>query len=253
MLKTERQEKIMQILEENNTMRVSALADALNSSMMTIRRDLDDLEQENKVRKVHGGVLIVKPDNNQPSFSERIEEFTKEKIRIAKAAVKHIEEGSVVFFDSGTTTLHVAKCLSNDISFTAITNGLMTATELSKKPYINVIMLGGEIHHSSFSAVNNIAIEQAARFNADLALISTKALSIPEGLFEPLLPLIEIKKSLVSASKKVVLLADYSKFESKALCLSIPLSEIDEIITDSRIPGDTVRELEDLDIKVTVV
>jgi len=73
-------------------------------------------------------------------------------------------------------------------------------------------------------------------FHADMAFISTKSVSLPDGLYETHLPLIEVKKKIVSVSDKVILLADYRKFSYKALCLSIPLQDIDMIISDERMP-----------------
>ncbi len=253
MLKTQRQEKIIKLLEENNTMGVAELASALGFSMMTIRRDLEDLALNAVIKKVHGGAVLVRNDLVQPSFQERLMENSSEKTRIAIETVKRITAGSVVFFDSSTTTLSVVEHLPAQLEFTAITNCLMTALKLCDKPQVNVIMLGGEIHHSSYTAVNNIPIEQAARFNADLAIISTKAFSYPEGMFEAKLPLIEIKKQLVKCSKRVILLADYTKFESKSLCQSMRIEDIDEIITDSKAPVDILEKLKRDGIQVTIV
>ena len=114
-------------------------------------------------------------------------------------------------------------------------------------------MVGGEVHHSSYSAVNNIATEIAARFHTDLAIISTKSISLPKGLYETNLSLIEIKKILVKFAKKVVLLADYSKFSEDAMCLSVTMDEIDEIITDAKTPPEKIAQLRKIGKPVKVV
>ena len=252
MLKTLRQKKLMQLLEQKGTVSVSELAALSDASTMTIRRDIKEFESYGIVSRVHGGVTLVENDSMQPSFGKRIGENQVEKTKIATEAAKRIMPGNVVFFDAGTTTLEVAKLVPSNISFTAITNSLMTAVELCSKPLINVITLGGEMHKSSYSANDTFTREQLTHFNGDLALISTKSLIFPEGLFESALPLIEVKRGIVARSNKVILLADYSKFGSKSLSLSIPFEDIDEIITDQKAPKEVVSQILNIGVKVTL-
>ena len=253
MLKEDRQEKILELLEQCNSISIADLSEQLDVSLMTVRRDLDDMDKQGLLKKVYGGAIITKNEQIQPSFFIRSVESTEEKQRIAHAAVSLISPGSIVFFDGGTTPYFVAKCIPEALSFTAITNNLMTAAELCSKPNVNVIMLGGEVHHSSFSSLNQLALAQIKSFNANLALVSTKAFSYPEGMFEAILPLIEIKKAIVAASEHVVLLLDHSKFETKSLSLSVPLSEIDEIITDAKAPRSIIDKISESGTKVTLV
>lgn len=252
MYKSQRQAKIMELIETNDGVGVASLAELLGCSKMTIRRDLDEIGQHGLINKVHGGAVKARNNSLQPSFANRVIENREEKEAIAQEALKLVDNGSVVFFDGGTTPLFVAKSIPPELGFTAVTYSLMTACELCAKPNVNIIALGGELHHSSYSAVNSMPISQITRFHADLAFISTRAISFPEGLFESLLPLIEIKKALVARSEKVVLLADHSKFESKSLSLSIPFSEVDRIITDSRTNPEIVESIRGIGVAVTV-
>jgi len=253
MHKSQRQSKIMEMIEKHDGVGVTSLAELLGCSKMTIRRDLEEIKQHGQINKVHGGAIKVKNDSFQPSFINRVIENKEEKEAISREAVELIEDGSVVFFDAGTTPLYVAKNIPPKLNFTAVTNSLMTACELCNKPYVNVIILGGELHHSSYSAVNNMPISHATNFHADLALISTWAVSYPEGLFESMLQLIEIKRALVDSSEKVVLLSDHSKFKSKSLCLSIPFTDIDRIITDNKTNPEIIEKIRGLGVAVSVV
>ncbi len=253
MIKNERQSLIMSYLEAHGTVSVSDLANSLGFSMMTIRRDLDELEQDSLIKKVHGGAILLQNDSVQPNFYKRIIENTEEKNKIAYAAAALIKQGNIVFFDAGTTSHTIAKFIPEHLSFTAITNCIMTGAELCSKPNVNVILLGGELHHSSYSTINNVALSQVSNYHADLALISTKAFSYPEGIFETLLPLIEIKKAFVRSAEKTTLVLDYTKFQSKSLCLSIPLNDIDEIITDNKAPSDVLENLKNMGKSVIVV
>lgn len=234
-IKNERQEKLLHMLEKENSMKVAELSERLNSSMMTIRRDLDFLEESGIVKRYHGGVALAKHDIYQPSFFERIEESNEEKRAIASVAAKLIKKGSIVLFDAGTTPLAVVEQLPDDIEFTAITTGLLTAVGLCNKPGINVVNIGGNIHHSSYSSISYNAVDMLKQFRADMAFISTKSIDLPEGTYEAQLPLIEIKKTIVEVADKVVLLATSDKFESKSMCRAIPIEDIDLIITDNKI------------------
>lgn len=253
MHKEQRQKNLIDYLSENNIMTISELAKQLDTSMMTIRRDIEYLEQQGIVKKLHGGALLIKHDPDQPSFYERIEELDNEKKRIGKAAAEFVKYGSIVFFDAGTSPLAVIEHIPNNIEFTAISTGLMTSVALCSKPKANIISIGGNIHPSSYSSINYLAIDLIQRFHADIAFISTKAVSVDEGTFEAQLPLIEVKKAIVKASNKVILLVDHSKFEAKSLCLSIPMGDIDTIVTDNKVSDETIVSLKNAGKEVIVV
>lgn len=250
MLKNERQEQLLRILTKKQTMSVSDLSEALNTSMMTIRRDLNSLEQKGLIKRVHGGVFLQRKDNNQPSFHERLDEFSDAKNKIGKKAAEYIKNGDIVFFDAGTTTLAIVEHIPDDLEFTAITSGLLTAVALSNKPNINVITIGGNVHKSSYSSINYLAVEAIKRFNGNSAFISTKAFNFPEGAFEAQLPLIEVKTTMVEMSETVYLLADHSKFNTKSLCHSVNLSSIDVIITDNLEQPEIEQQIADSGIKL---
>lgn len=243
MLKEVRHKSIIELLSKQGPISILELAGKLDASMMTIRRDLDVLEKNGFVRKMHGSAVLINSDNSQPTYLERVAECKDEKNRIGKAAADMIKVGSIVLFDAGTTTLAIIQHIPPDKNFTAITTGLMTAAALCNKTVANVICIGGNIHPSSVSAINYFAIDMLNSFHADMAFISTKSVSLPDGLFETQLPLIEIKKKMVSVSDKVILLADHRKFSYKALCLSVPLQDIDVIISDTLIPESAIDQL----------
>lgn len=252
MIKNGRQEKLLRILSKENSMKITDLSQQLNSSTMTIRRDLDTLEKNGIVKRFHGGVTLMKTDANQPSFYERIREFDREKDIIGQEAAKLIAQGSIVFFDAGTTPLATVAHIPDDLEFTAITTGLLTAVALCNKPKINVISIGGDIHHSSYSSVNYMAVDIIRNFHADMALISTKSLQIPEGIYEAQLPLLEIKQSIVSVSDRIVLMADNSKFDNKSMCKAVAMEDIHLLITDHKTKAEHIDRLRAMGKEVIV-
>jgi len=244
-IKNPRQQQIMNMLNENEVVSVSDLSEKLNSSCMTIRRDLEYLEQKGIVRRIHGAAVLVKTEHFLPSFTERIERCESEKTAIGKAAMSFISPQSVVCFDAGTTTLAIVQHIPEDLHFTAITTGLMTASALCRFPRLEIIQVGGTMHHSSYTACSLLAKDFLKQFNADVAFISTRAVNAAKGIFEWSMDLVEEKRALVSIAKKVVLLVDHTKFEGRSLCQAVPLEKIDVIITDDKVSPDIVRQLEE--------
>ena len=253
MIKTERHKNLIELLESEEVMAVADLSEKLSISAMTIRRDLEFLEKKGTIKKLHGGAVLLKNNNYQPSFQQRINEYYEYKVKIGKEAAKLIQKGSAVFFDAGTTTLAIVDNIPENLEFTAITTGLMTAVALCNKPNINVVNIGGNIHHTSYSSINHVSIEMIKKFNADMAFITTKAFCFPEGTYEAFLPLIEIKRAIVSVSEKIILLADHSKFDTKSLSFSIPLNDIDMFITDSLTPKSVVDKIREIGKEIHIV
>lgn len=254
MHKVQRKQKILEYLKKNGSAGVLQLAEMMNCSTMTIRRDLGELAQEGLVNKVHGGVLAVnRIEPAQGEIIRRMQENIEEKRRIAAKAIQYIKEDVCVFFDAGTTPFYIAQALPMDSRFSAITCSLMTAVELCKRPNINVIMLGGELHNSTMSVINKLALDITKTLTADMALISTKAINPDEGLLETVLPLIEVKRLMVMNSDYTMVVADASKFEETAMCLSIPISQVNQIITTKTLNSDTVAKLRRRNIVVDLV
>jgi len=252
MVRKKRHEKMLHMLNKEKSMTISNLSNKLNTTMMTIRRDLDFLEEKGFVKRFHGGVMLTRSEQEQPSFYERYEEFSNEKYVIGLTAAKLISKDSVVFFDAGTTPLAIVEHIPIDLEFTAVTTGLLTAVALCEKPMINVISVGGNIHHTSFSSVSRLSVDFISQFNADIAFISTRSISLPEGIFESHIPLIEVKEAIVNASKQVVLVADNSKFGSKSLCRAVEMNRIDLLITDSKTEKQYLDELDRINVRYTL-
>ena len=243
---------MLNLLSQNSSMKVSDLSEQLDFSTMTIRRDLDMLEQNGMVERFHGGAALVKTDNDQASFKERVSLGHYEKSCIGREAANYVTPGSVVFFGPGTTPLAVIKHISDDVEFTGVTTGLLTAVALCNKPKANVIHIGGTIHPSSLSSIHSITMEFSTKFHANIAFLSTKSFVPSQGTYEALLPLIEIKKTAAEVSDQVILLVDHSKFVNRSMCKALSSDEIDLVITDSQIDPTFVRQMEENDISYII-
>ncbi|MCU0081015.1 DeoR/GlpR family DNA-binding transcription regulator [Extibacter muris] len=250
-MKKERHARIIELLENHMVCTPKELSEELACSEMTIRRDLNELEEMNLVRRKHGCAFLVKAA--KPNyFLEQIDEQQYEKEAIAKAALQFVHPYSVICIDSGTTAHTVSRFLPDNIPLSVITSNLMTAVELSEKENIQTYVIGGMLYHRTKSIMTE-SPELLTQHPADVAFISARAFRIPGGAFEHTYPLVATKKALVSIARKTVLLIDHTKAEHVSLCNSIPLNQIDAIITDNKTSTEILKKAVGLKKEVIVV
>ncbi len=230
---TERQNEILRHLKENKTASVSRLARDLYVSEATIRRDLAEMKSMGLIERSHGGALL--PENAEEiSIFFRMEKNASEKERAATKALPHIPPFKSVFIDSSSTALALAERI--DLSFkTVVTNNLQTAIQLSKKPNINLILLGGSVHFNTISATGSWTARQLADFSFDL-MISSCAAIVGNDVFERSLEQKEIKRVAFEHCKARILLIDHTKFNSNGTYRLAALSEYDVVVTDAPPP-----------------
>jgi DeoR family transcriptional regulator, fructose operon transcriptional repressor len=243
----------MKLLTENDTMRVKDLSVRFGVSVVTIRRDLEYLEQQKYITKYHGSVKLLRPIDNQSKFDINLEHNRAEKSAIAKAAVTFIKPRFVISLDSSSTASLIVNYLPTDFSLKVITNCLITALRAAKCAGVEVIQTGGIIHPETSSTVDYLTTEFVKKFNSDIAFISSTTFSLPLGAFDSTISLIEVKKMYLAVAKKVIYMADSSKFDRQSLSLSIPLDKIDAIITDEKVPRETARRLAELGKELLIV
>ena len=250
-MKKARHAKIIELLENRMVCTPKELSDELDCSEMTIRRDLNELEEMGLIHRKHGCAFLAK--NEKPNyFHEQIDEHLYEKEAIAKAALRFVHPYSVICIDSGTTAHTLSHFLPDNVPLSVITSNLMTAVELSSKENIQTYVVGGLLFHRTKSIMTDSA-DSLTQHPADVAFISARAFRIPGGAFEHTYPLVETKKALVSIAKKTVLLIDHTKCEHTSLCNSIPLNQIDVIITDDQTSPEIIKKAAGLGKEVLVV
>ena len=233
---TERQNEILKRLKENKTAGVNELAKELYVSEATIRRDLAEMKSMGLVERSHGGALL--PENAEEiSIFFRMEKNANEKERAATKALPHIPTFKSVFIDSSSTALALAERL--DLSFkTVVTNNLQTAIQLSKKPNLNLILIGGNVQFNTNSATGSWTARQLEDFAFDL-MISSCAAVIGNEVFERSLDQKEIKRAAFKRCKQKILLIDHTKFTAHGTYRLAALSDYDLVVTDAPPPEDT--------------
>ncbi len=248
----ERYRSIVERVSGKGRATVSDLADHLSVTPETIRRDLDKLEQRGLLRRVHGGAVPVDMVGFEASFAEREIAFTYEKMRIAKAAVREISDKSTVIVDSGTSTQYLLSFLPIDIEIQIITNSPTHIQSLAKYPQIELIFLGGRLRKSTSSCVGTWAIEALSRINADLVILGTNGISISKGLTTPDQSESDVKKAMLRAGARKILLADSSKFNQVHFSTFAQIAQIDLIISDTALEEKLVSQVESFGPKLVL-
>ncbi|WP_141506202.1 DeoR/GlpR family DNA-binding transcription regulator [Paenibacillus luteus] len=252
MLVHERYDKIVQLVNERGSIRVTELSDLCLVTEETIRRDLDRLEQAGRLRRSHGGAVSVKDQQPEIPYFEREITHAEEKRRIAEAAVKLIQPKDRILLDASSTAWYMAASMP-DIPLTVLTNSIKVAMELSSKEKIEVISTGGILASRSLSYVGPLAERSLDAYHVDKAFFSCKGVHLERGISESNELQARIKHKMVGMADQVILLADSSKFGVQAFTHVADLSAVDTIITDGQLSAELRTQLQERQIGVTTV
>jgi DeoR family fructose operon transcriptional repressor len=231
MLPAERKRTIVELVSEEGGRSVSALADALDYSEATIRRDLRDLEDEGRIERSHGGAVPVTSVGRERPYGQREVARLDAKRAIAARAVEELASGQVVFFDAGTTTMEVARRAPKDGSILAATNSLQLASELCGED-TEVKVTGGTLRDRTRALVGPSAEAFMDRTNFDVLVLGTNAIDAEAGLETPNEDEARMKQLMVESSERVVLVADSSKADERSFVRFAPTDAVDLFVTD---------------------
>ncbi|GAA4083812.1 DeoR/GlpR family DNA-binding transcription regulator [Nonomuraea soli] len=239
----ERQQEILRRAREAGRVDVVVLAEALEVTTETIRRDLTVLERAGVLRRVHGGAIPVERLGFEPGLAVRDEVMTAEKERIAKAALAELPDDGSVIIDAGSTTGRLAQVLPADRELTVVVNSPPLASVLATRGNLTVIMLGGRVRGRTLATVDDWALRPLADLHVDVAFMATNGCSIANGLTTPDPAEAAIKRAMIAASERSVLLADHTKFGNTYFARFAALQEIDMVITDAGLDLTLAAEL----------
>jgi DeoR family transcriptional regulator of aga operon len=253
LLYEERRRAILEILKNDGRVLVQDLTKRFSTSQVTIRKDLEALHAHGLIHRTHGGALPAHERAlDDPALREKQNLQRKEKILIARAAARLVEEGQVVILDSGTTTTEIARALRDFHNLTIVTNAVNIATELAGTA-VEVILTGGTLRKNSFSLVGPIAEETLRRLNADLLFLGVDGFDVHYGLSTPNLLEAKVNRVMVEVSRRTVAVCDSSKFGRRSLSLIVAPSALQGLITDRGIPKPDMNALKKAGIEVTIV
>lgn len=251
----ERRRRILDLLNSQDRVTVSDLVDTFGISAVTIRGDLDALDERGGLVRSHGGA--VKRLNPLQDYPIQVKEILHHgaKVRIAQAAARLIRSDQKIILDSGTTTAEIARQIKHSklTSVTVITNALNIAMELANLPFVSVIMLGGMLRQMSYSLVGPHAEQILRDLNADHVFLGVDGLDPELGLSTPDVFEAKLNSLMIRVSRQVTVVADSSKLGQRSLSVISRVENVHRVISDTKAPPDVVGALRARGVDVLLV
>lgn len=248
-----RHDTILKLLAKDKYVEVVDLCKQLDVSAVTIRKDLNLLEEKGLLYRTHGGASLENPYINEKPVIDKIKISAEEKKGIAQAAARLIEENDSIMIASGTTVQAFSLFINPNKKLTVITPSLHVALYLLNQNNIDILQLGGYIRHSSASTVGSYATDILKNISCSKLFLGVDGIDLEYGLSTTNLEEAQLNQSMLGAAQKIIVLADSSKFGKKSFAKICDLNAINEIITDSGISSSTKRTLEEMGLKITIV
>ena len=253
MIPAERRARIVESLEQRRSVRVSVLSEELGVSEMTIRRDLERLEQEGLLSRMHGGAILKRRMAEEPFYVASEREHSEEKRRIAQAAAAMIKPGETVFLSSGTTATQVLSHVPPDLKARIVTHNLGAVTA-AQRSSLDIVLLGGSYRPRSNTLAGAVAIETVSGFHASRFILGADGLSLDEGITTPSLSLAGVERAMIRQTRgEIVVLADSSKVGAVGDVVICALDMVNTIIVDDGVGSDVREEMELLGLQLIVV
>lgn len=247
-MNTKRADYILQKIEQQGKVRVSDLSEELGCSEVTIRNDIQKLENQGLLKRIHGGAMRVREQIMVSLEPGNILKFADEKERIAQKAFEYINNQDTLVLDESSVNYYLANLIKQDSSkrVVVMTNSLVVAAVLTGCEHVTLFMIGGQISGQSSgklpSAMGEIAIDTIRKFHADKAFISAHGVNFDVGITSIGSPQLQVKQAILSVVDEVNVLVDSSRFGGGYIMVVCPLERIKRIITDDGI-GKKEQEL----------
>lgn len=244
MYPAERQSAILTLARAGNgEISVSAVSVELRVTPETIRRDLNVLERQGMISRLHGGARLAQSTPFELALGQRQLDHAVEKQRIAQRVLQELPEDGVVLLDSGSLTLVIAALFPADRRLMVVTNNLPAVEILSQKPLLTVLALPGRVRSITQGAVDEWTRQRLTQLNVDLAIIGGNGLTLEHGLTTTILDEAEVKRAMLLSGRRRVLAVTSSKIGHSSFCRVANVDELDMIITDDGIDSDVAKRL----------
>jgi DeoR family transcriptional regulator, fructose operon transcriptional repressor len=250
----ERQNALALLVEQRGRVSVTGAAEQFGVTTETVRRDLAVLERAGMLRRVHGGAVPVSAVALvELGLGERTGRLTEQKAKIACAALDFLPgaNGSIIL-DGGTTTAALAEILPTDRSLLVVTNAVPIAARLAHAPGVTVQVLGGRVRGVTQCTVGETAVGKLADLRADVAFLGTNGITTTHGFTTPDTDEASVKRAMVRAGQRVVVLADSSKLDRETLVRFAAPEDVDVLITDAGADSEALASLEKAGLEVVV-
>lgn len=249
---SKRQHEIMDTLRQHGAVAVDPLADALKVTPQTIRRDLNSLFDAGFIQRVHGGA-VLKDSVENLGYGARKILMVEEKNAIARSVAELIPDHASLFINIGTTTEQVARYLTDKAGLLVVTNNMNVASVLWPVPTIQVMVASGMIRHSDGGIVGSSTEKFIEQFKVDYAVIGCSAIDSDGEVLDYDVREVCVAKAIIQHARSVILVADSMKFKRNASIRICNLSDIDFLVTDSKVSEQSIRMCESREVNLRVV
>ncbi|ULL18007.1 DeoR/GlpR transcriptional regulator [Paenibacillus sp. H1-7] len=248
----QRHQAIIQKLHKEKSVVVSDLIDMFGVSFETVRRDLEFLEKEGFLKRVHGGAIPADIDyKKEQPLTIRETKFMEEKRQLVELATRYVSEGQSIALDVSTTNTEFARALKRKFEkLTIITNSLPIANELVEMPHYTIILTGGVVRNEERGTVGEWAEAFVSQFHADLFFMSASGVSLEEGITDFGIGELQIKKLMHKNARRTIVLADSSKLDVVSLLKVCPIEQVERIVTDALADRDIAAKYREHGIEV---
>ena len=245
----ERQEQIVQLVNQAGRITVAELSAHFGVSETTIRRDLAALAARNLVRRTHGGVMRATPvATSEIPIMQRQNEHAAEKERIGAATAELIRDGETLLLAGGSTGLAVARHLNHHRNLTIITESLLVVHELLRQEHHRLILLGGTVEPDELAVRGTLARQVLAQLCVDKVIIGARAVSVERGVSAETPEEAEFLRAFLNCGEHTILVTDSSKFHLSALARLCPLSAINTLVTDSGLDAEIAQQVQEMGV-----
>ncbi|MCM4173749.1 DeoR/GlpR transcriptional regulator [Arenibacter sp. TNZ] len=248
MLKAERQQVIVNEVRIHNKVLFTDIAELLNVSVDTIRRDIKELSVTKKLKKVHGGAISLGFNNYQVENQEIYE--LENKSRIARKAITLLRSGQVILISGGTTNMEIARMIPPNLKITCFTPSLPVAVQLMAKSDVDVILIGGKLSKDSQIAIGGCAINMLNDIKVDICFLGINSIDVNNGVTDFDWDIVQIKKAMIRASKKIVAPLISEKLNSTQRFKICDLDKIDFLITELEPEDDKLMAFREIKINL---
>ena len=247
MLKKERQAIILRNVNLHNRLLVTDISEEIKVSEDTIRRDLQELADDGKLIKVHGGALSKSFHN---SFNSSAVYAMENKKMIAKKAATLIKDGMFVLTSGGTTIIEMSKALSRDLHATFITGSVPAAFEYMQHPNIEIILIGDKLNKGSQITVGGEAIAKIKQIRADICFLGINALHVSHGLTDNDWEVVQVKKAMMESSEKTAVLTISEKINTTQRIRICDTKNIDMLVTELSAEDELIQPFKNIGLTV---
>jgi DeoR/GlpR family transcriptional regulator of sugar metabolism len=236
-----RTEELLALVRRRGRIEVSESARLLSVSQETVRRELRKLEAQGLVRRSYGLAFPVESSSFETALSERRENFPEEKLRIAEEAARRLGEAQTLFVDEGFQFLLAARALPRDRELTVVTASLPVAMELSARPNVQVIMIGGRVRGKTLGVVDGPSVDMIRTYRVDLGLIGANGVTIEDGLTTPDPAVARVKAAAIEVSRRRIFIGAHHKFGVTSFVRFAGLEDFEAMVTGTELTAARAR------------